>query len=78
MATHYLNVLEFFAGFSYRVHTVSDRRMEIGIEYLIAKDTLKWITLFTEQAILISMCLQVGSIYSETRLTRPRITRKLA
>ncbi|XP_013392676.1 sorting nexin-17 [Lingula anatina] len=32
--------------------------LEIAFEYLMAKDTLKWITLFTDEAILISMCLQ--------------------
>lgn len=32
--------------------------LEIAFEYLVAKDTLKWITIFSEQAILISMCLQ--------------------
>ena len=38
----------------------SDKKMELAIEYLIAKDTLKWITIITDQAILISMCLQVS------------------
>ncbi|XP_067929125.1 sorting nexin-17-like [Watersipora subatra] len=36
----------------------SGRRMELAIEYLLSKDNLKWITLQTNQAILISMCLQ--------------------
>lgn len=40
----------------------SDRKMELAIEYLIAKDTLKWITIITDQAILISMCLQVSRL----------------
>lgn len=38
----------------------ADKKMEISIEYLLSKDNLKWITLQTDQAILLSMCLQVG------------------
>lgn len=38
------------------------RQMELAIEYLLSKDNLKWITVHTEQAILISMCLQVGCV----------------
>ncbi|XP_064597329.1 sorting nexin-17-like [Liolophura sinensis] len=33
-------------------------KLEIAFEYLVAKDTLKWITVQSDQAILISMCLQ--------------------
>ncbi|XP_053382758.1 sorting nexin-17-like isoform X1 [Mercenaria mercenaria] len=32
--------------------------LELSFEYLIAKDTLQWITVQSEQAILMSMCLQ--------------------
>lgn len=39
----------------------SVRNMELSIEYLLSKDNLKWITIVTDQAILISMCLQVSS-----------------
>lgn len=38
----------------------SVRNMELSIEYLLSKDNLKWITIVTDQAILISMCLQVS------------------
>ncbi|KAL5015073.1 hypothetical protein ScPMuIL_009343 [Solemya velum] len=38
-------------------HT-SKARLELSFEYLMAKDTLKWITVTSDQAILISMCLQ--------------------
>ncbi|KAK3087630.1 hypothetical protein FSP39_008626 [Pinctada imbricata] len=34
------------------------RKLELSFEYLMAKDTLQWISLTTDQAILISMCLQ--------------------
>jgi len=37
----------------------TSKHMELAIEYLMAKDSLKWVTIVTEQAILISMCLQV-------------------
>jgi len=33
-------------------------KLELAFEYLVARNTLKWITIFTNQAILISMCLQ--------------------
>lgn len=33
-------------------------RLELSFEYLVAKNSLRWITLYTSQAILISMCLQ--------------------
>ncbi|CAH1774725.1 unnamed protein product [Owenia fusiformis] len=33
-------------------------RLELAFEYLIARDELKWITILSDQAILISMCLQ--------------------
>lgn len=36
----------------------TSKHMELAIEYLMAKDSLKWVTIVTEQAILISMCLQ--------------------
>lgn len=32
--------------------------LELSFEYLIAKDTLQWITIQSDQAILMSMCLQ--------------------
>ncbi|ELU18303.1 hypothetical protein CAPTEDRAFT_150546 [Capitella teleta] len=32
--------------------------LELAFEYLVAKDTLKWITVHSDQAILMSMCLQ--------------------
>jgi len=32
--------------------------LELSFEYLVAKDTLKWIVVFSDQAILMSMCLQ--------------------
>ena len=38
----------------------SNRRMELAVEYLLSKENLKWITINTDQAILISMCLQVS------------------
>lgn len=33
---------------------------ELSFEYLMAKNSLRWIKLVTEQAMLISVCLQVG------------------
>lgn len=36
----------------------SKAKLELSFEYLMAKDTLKWITITTDQAILMSMCLQ--------------------
>ncbi|XP_035659634.1 sorting nexin-17-like [Branchiostoma floridae] len=33
-------------------------RLEVAFEYLVAKDKLQWITIESDQAILISMCLQ--------------------
>lgn len=35
------------------------KKMELSVEYLMSKDNLRWITLITDQAILMSMCLQV-------------------
>lgn len=32
--------------------------MELSFEYLMAKNTLKWITISSEQAMLMSVCLQ--------------------
>ena len=36
---------------------------ELSFEYLMAKSCLKWIKLITEQAVLISVCLQVSFIF---------------
>lgn len=36
----------------------AEPKLEIAFEYLMSKDTLKWITITTEQAILVSMSLQ--------------------
>jgi len=33
-------------------------RLDLSFEYLVAKDTLKWVTISSDQAILMSMCLQ--------------------
>ncbi|KAH9641744.1 hypothetical protein HF086_003870 [Spodoptera exigua] len=38
----------------------SNRNFELSFEYLISKDNLKWITLRTEHATFISVCLQNG------------------
>ncbi|XP_064652239.1 sorting nexin-17-like isoform X2 [Lineus longissimus] len=35
-----------------------DGKLELAFEYLIAKDTLKWVRIISDQAILMSMCLQ--------------------
>lgn len=32
--------------------------MELSFEYLMAKNTLKWISITSEQAMLMSVCLQ--------------------
>lgn len=37
------------------------RNFELSFEYLISKDNLKWVTLRTEHATFISVCLQVIS-----------------
>lgn len=34
------------------------RLMELSFEYLMAKNTLQWITIISEQAMLMSVCLQ--------------------
>ncbi|KAJ8322353.1 hypothetical protein KUTeg_000824 [Tegillarca granosa] len=36
----------------------AEPKLEIAFEYLMSKDTLKWITITTDQAILVSMSLQ--------------------
>ncbi|KAK3738005.1 hypothetical protein QZH41_009634, partial [Actinostola sp. cb2023] len=36
----------------------TEESMELAFEYLLSKETLHWITVYSEQAILISMCLQ--------------------
>ncbi|XP_020895527.1 sorting nexin-17-like [Exaiptasia diaphana] len=36
----------------------TDENMELAFEYLLGKDNLHWITVYSDQAILISMCLQ--------------------
>ncbi|XP_033727766.1 sorting nexin-17-like [Pecten maximus] len=40
------------------IRNPSSPRLELAFEYLMAKDTLKWITITSDQAILMSMCLQ--------------------
>jgi sorting nexin-17 len=32
--------------------------LELSFEYLVSKDRLEWVTISSEQAILISVCLQ--------------------
>ncbi|XP_074656433.1 sorting nexin-17-like [Tubulanus polymorphus] len=39
-------------------HLSNAGQLELAFEYLIAKDTLKWIRITSEEAILMSMCLQ--------------------
>jgi sorting nexin-17 len=33
-------------------------KLELSFEYLVNKDTLKWVTVVSDQAILLSICLQ--------------------
>lgn len=37
---------------------IDDCSLELSFEYLIAKNELQWITVVSEQAILMSVCLQ--------------------
>jgi len=37
---------------------INDCSLELSFEYLIAKNELQWITVVSEQAILMSVCLQ--------------------
>lgn len=48
--------------------------LELSFEYLIAKDKLQWITISSEQAILMSMCLH--SMVGELLLKKPGTERK--
>ncbi|XP_064480852.1 sorting nexin-17-like [Ornithodoros turicata] len=36
----------------------ADKRLELSFEYLVSKTALQWITVVSDQAILLSMCLQ--------------------
>lgn len=47
---------------SLRIRDSNNYTYELSFEYLMAKNCLKWIKLVTEQAMLISVCLQVGLI----------------
>lgn len=42
--------------------------MELAFEYLMARDKLQWVTITSDQAILISVCLQ--SIVDELLLKK--------
>lgn len=48
---------------------------ELSFEYLVAKDKLMWITISSEQAILMSICLQ--SMVDELLLKKNGIKRKM-
>lgn len=50
--------------------------LELSFEYLMAKDKLQWITISSEQAILMSMCLQ--SMVDELLLKKSGIKRKIS
>ena len=56
---------EFIRDMSFKVTRIrcwkvnwSKQEMNISFEYLIKKDTLQWIIIHTEQAALVSTCLQ--------------------
>lgn len=42
-----------------------NKNFELSFEYLVSKDNLKWITLKTEHATFISVCLQVSLNHSK-------------
>lgn len=48
--------------------------LELSFEYLMAKDKLQWITISSEQAILMSICLQ--SMVDELLLKKSGVRRK--
>ena len=48
--------------------------MELSFEYLMAKDKLQWITISSEQAIIMSICLQ--SMVDELLLKKSGVRRK--
>lgn len=41
-----------------KISGLGPKTLELSFEYLVAKNTLKWISVWSPQAILISMCLQ--------------------
>lgn len=52
----------------------SNSSSELSFEYLMSKDRLQWITVSSEQAILMSVCLQ--SMVDELLLKRNGVKRK--
>ncbi|ESO09292.1 hypothetical protein HELRODRAFT_97472 [Helobdella robusta] len=43
---------------SINIRPLGPKTLELSLEYLISKNTLKWISIYSPQAIFISMCLQ--------------------
>lgn len=50
------------------ISSLGPEALELSLEYLVSKDSLRWISIYSSQAILISMCLQ--SIVDELIMTK--------
>lgn len=55
-------------------HTSVNSGLELSFEYLMSKDKLQWITVSSEQAILMSVCLQ--SLVDELLMKKNGVQKK--